>query len=281
MKSKIGIVILAAICVGLLVALFATKKSAEDQRKSDEDQILQFSNDLVTANSSINDLNQVNLMLTNDLSASHQSFAEVSNNLAQAASALADMKASLQGAEDEITNLNSRITDLEAQNKTLDDRAATLAGNVQTLDSQIAVTQAKLTSSETNNEFLTAELHKQMAQRAELEHKFNDLDQVRAQVKKLRDEMFVARRLEWMNAGTSPGTQPKGAQLLMQRTPASTNAARSSQYDLNVEVGSDGSIHVIPAPTNSSDNAAQAAARAALLKEMGDTNATAAPSAAH
>ena len=280
MKSKIGIVILAAICVGLLVALFATKKAAEDQRKSDEDQILQFSNDLVTANSSINDLNQVNLMLTNDLTVSQQSFAEVSNHLAEASTALDEMKASLLGAEDQITNLNSRITDLEAQNKTLDDRAATLAGNVQTLDSQIAATQAKLTASETNNEFLTAELHKQMAQRAELEHKFNDLDQVRAQVKKLREEMYVARRLDWMNAGTSPGTQPKGAQLLMQRT-TSTNAARPSQYDLNVEVGSDGSIHVIPTPTNSLDAAAQAAARAALLKEMGKTNATTSPGATH
>ena len=88
----------------------------------------------------------------------------------------------------------------------------------QTLDSQIAATQAQLATSETNNAFLTAELQKQMAQRAELEHKFNDLDIVRAQVKKLRDEAFVARRLQWMNAGTSPGTQPKGAQLLMQHT---------------------------------------------------------------
>jgi chromosome segregation ATPase len=252
MKTKIGIVILTVICVGLLIALIATKKAADDQRKSDADHILQFSNDLVTASTSINDLNQVNLMLTNDLATSRQTLAEVSNNLAEASSALADTKASLQGAEDQITNLNSRITDLEAQNKTLDDRTTALASTIQTLDSQIAATQSQLATSETNNAFLTAELQKQMAQRAELEHKFNDLDTVRVQVKKLRDELFVTRRLQWMNAGTSPGTQPKGAQLLMQRTTnTSTNTARSSQYDLNVEVGSDGSIHVVPPATNS------------------------------
>jgi hypothetical protein len=48
----------------------------------------------------------------------------------------------------------------------------------------------------------------------------------------------------------------------MQRTPASTTSAAkaaaaktapaktASPYDLNVEVGSDGSVHVIPAATN-------------------------------
>jgi hypothetical protein len=60
--------------------------------------------------------------------------------------------------------------------------------------------------------------------------------------------MFVARRLEWMREGTDPGSQQKGGQLLMQRT-ASTNA-RPPHYNLNVEVSSDGSIHVIPSPTN-------------------------------
>ncbi len=120
-----------------------------------------------------------------------------------------------------------------------------------------------------------------MAEKAELERRFNDIDDVRAQVKKLRNELFEARRLEWMNAGINPDNQPKGGQLLMQRAPAvpvKTSGTASApkpapQYDLNVEVGSDGSVHVIPATTSSQDTAAQAAAREALLKEMGGTNA--------
>ena len=59
-----------------------------------------------------------------------------------------------------------------------------------------------------------------MAQKAELEHKFNDLDEVRGQVKKLRDELFVARRLEWMREGIDTATQHKGAELLMHTPPA-------------------------------------------------------------
>lgn len=141
------------------------------------------------------------------------------------------------------------------------------------LDALIIVTKHKLANSETDNAYLTAELQKQLAQKAELQRKFNDLNVVRAQVKKLRDELFVARRLEWMANGADPSTPTKGAALLMRRTPApaatvsvspaspasaSAKAAASatspakpaSPFDLNVEVGSDGSVHVIPPATN-------------------------------
>jgi hypothetical protein len=106
---------------------------------------------------------------------------------------------------------------------------------------------------------------------------------VRSQLSKLRTELFEARRLQWMNAGNNPDRQPKGGELLMRRTLPSGSppsaATKSSlrpatPYDLNVEVGSDGSVHVIPETPSPQDTAAQAAARAALLKEMGTTNAS-------
>ena len=131
----------------------------------------------------------------------------------------------------------------------LDQRAAALTNAIASLNAQIADTQQKLAGSETNNVFLEKELQRQTAARAELESKFNNLSTVRAQVKKLKDDLFVARRLEWMREGADPASQQKGAQLLMQRT-APTNATRPPHYDLNVEVSSDGSIHVIPSPTN-------------------------------
>ena len=57
-----------------------------------------------------------------------------------------------------------------------------------------------------------------MAQKAELERKFNDVDAVRSQLSKLRTELFEARRLQWMNAGINPAHQPKGGELQMMRT---------------------------------------------------------------
>jgi chromosome segregation ATPase len=254
MKIKIGIVILAAIGVGLLIALLTTKKEAEDLHKKDADAILDFSNQLTTASTSLDDLRQVNLVLTNDMVSTHQALESASNNLAETTATLADVRASLENSQGQVTNLTARISDLETENKVLDDRANSLSNAIIALDTQIADTRQQLANAETNNTFLTFELQKQVEQKAELQRKFNDLDEVRAQVKKLRDEAFAARRLEWIRDGTSPGTQPKGAQLLMSRTaqhPVPVSATNPPKYDLNVEVGSDGSVHVLPPPTNS------------------------------
>jgi chromosome segregation ATPase len=251
MKLKIGIFILVVFCVGLGIALIAIKKSAKEQHDSDAGVILDFSNQLVTANENINDLHQVNLTLTNQLAVSEQQASSLSNNLNETSSALAATKTSLQSAEEQVAALNGRIADLEAQNKSLDERAAALTNTIAALNAQIADTESKLSNAETNDIFLEKELAQQMAQRAELEHKFNDLNQVRTQVKKLRDEAFVVRRLQLMRVSA---TEQKGATLLnhpvsVTNTAPASASGKSPRYDLNVEVGSDGSVHVI-APTN-------------------------------
>jgi chromosome segregation ATPase len=249
MKTKVGMVVLIVVCVGLIVALFVTKRAMDDQVRKDADAIVDFSNQLTTATANLNDLRQVNLVLTNDLASSRQEALTFSNQFTETVGTLADTKATLQSTRDQITNLNSRIADLEAQNQVLDQRAAALTNAIASLNAQIADTQQKLAGSETNNAFLEKELQQQTAARAELESKFNNLSVVRAQVKKLRTESFVTRRLEWMREGSDPGLQQKGGQLLMQRA-ASTNTVRPPHYDLNVEVSSDGSIRVVPSATN-------------------------------
>jgi chromosome segregation ATPase len=254
MKMKIGVAVLAAICVVLAVVLFVIKNRADDQQKKDTDTILDLSNQVTVASGKLDDLRQVNLMLTNDLAGSRQDAIAFSNNLVETSAALADTKASLQNAQDQITNLDARVADLQAANQALDQRAADLTNTIASLNSQISFTQMKLVTSETNNAFLEDELKRQIAEKTELQRKFNDLQTVRTQVKKLRDDALTSRRLEWMRQGIDPSTQLKGGQLLMQRTPpvntAAAPPARPPHYDLNVEVGSDGSVHVIPALPN-------------------------------
>jgi dynactin complex subunit len=256
MNAKTGMVVLVAACAGLVIALFATKKHGDDEHKKDTDALLDFSNQLVTATANLDELRQVNLLLTNDLAASQQQILSLSNSSAETSNALTDTKSSLQSAQSQITNLNDRLTDLQAQNQVLDERANSLSNVIADLDAQIAETRQKLAHSETNNAFLDAQLKQQMTQKAELERKFNDLNEMRSQVRKLREELLIARRLEWMRAGTDPTAQAKGAQLLMQHlaTATLTNNAtargRNSLFDLNVEIGSDGSVKVSPAATN-------------------------------
>jgi hypothetical protein len=137
---------------------------------------------------------------------------------------------------------------LTTQNQVLDQRAAALSGAIAGLNAQIADTQQKLADSETNNTFLEAELQRQTVARAELEGKFNNLTVVRAQAKKLKEDLVVSRRMQWMREGTDPAMLAKGGQQLMQRTAPAP--ARPPHYDLNVEVSSDGAIRVMPGTTN-------------------------------
>lgn len=251
MKNKIILVILAVVCVGLLIGLFAIKKQGEEQHSTDMNSIVDFSNQVVNAGSQINDLKQVNLALTNDLASSRQQFLDVSNNLVTTAATLATSQSDLAGAQSQITNLNTRVADLEFQNKTLDERVNELTNTIAQLNSQITDTQQKLVASGNANAYLQQELQRQMAQKAELEHKFNDLDELRQQVKKIKNDLFTARRLQFMKNDVS---QKKGSELLVQRnTPPTNSPAGLPGNGLNVEIGSDGSVRVIPplgTPTN-------------------------------
>jgi predicted RNase H-like nuclease (RuvC/YqgF family) len=254
MNTKIGIAILAVACFGFAVALVVFKHQADMQQTESANTIADFSNQIVKANVNIEDLNQANLNLSSDLATNREMSLALSNQLAETAVSLATTTVSLQDAQQQITNLNGRISDLEAQNQVLDQRASSLSNTIAALDTQITLTQTKLAASETNNAFLDSQLKEQIAQRTELERKFNDLAQVRTQVRKLRDDLLVERRLAWMRAGIDPNKPLKGGQLLVQRPPPAANAAPaagSTLYNLNVEVGSDGSVHVIPPLTNS------------------------------
>jgi chromosome segregation ATPase len=254
MKLKVAIVVLALACVGLAIALITINKQSEEQRAKDVDAIVDFSNQVVHVNDQLKDLGQVNLSLSNSLASSRQELAlsaeqmaQLSNTLAAARATLDSTSNSLISAEEQVTNLNLRIVDLEAQNKALDDQAEALSNRVVALTAQIEDTKVQLAISETNAAFLQSELQKQLAQRAELEHKFNDIDELRAQVKKIKDEMFVARRLELMKYDTGG---KKGGELLMSHNSALVGPPPArpgvSNYDLNVEIGSDGSVRVIP-----------------------------------
>ena len=181
-------------------------------------------------------------MLTNDLAASRQDPA-FSNQFAETSGAC-PAPGPRSKAPRTRSPASTTASPVWTQNQVLDQRAAALSNAIASLNAQIAETQQKLADSETNNTFLEKELQRQTAARAELESKFNNLTVVRAQVKKLKDDLVVARRLQWMREGTDPSCSKKAAQLLMQRTAPAP--LRPPHYDLNVEVSSDGSIRVIP-----------------------------------
>src|ERR1035438_3944050 len=89
MKIKVVIVILAVACVGLGIAIFTTKKQADDLHTTDVRSIEDFSNQVVAADKQINELGQVNLTLSNDLAVAQAQLALTAEQVLQLSNSLA------------------------------------------------------------------------------------------------------------------------------------------------------------------------------------------------
>ena len=72
---------------------------------------------------------------------------------------------------------------------------------------------------------------------------FNDLAVLREQVRKLKEELSVARRLDWIRRGIYGSRDQKGAEMLAKpaAVPASAPAANA---DLNVEIKQGGGVKI-------------------------------------
>jgi chromosome segregation ATPase len=256
MKNLIGVIILAVVCLGLAVVLISTKKQATVEKLKDVETILDHSNKLVKTTGDLIEQRQVNSQLTNDLTSTRtelsstrgeyaREYANLTNKFTAVAGALSNTEATLKASQTAVAMRDQRIAALETQNRELDDKAIGLSAALTNLTAQIEDTQRKLAASEGDKAFLEKELKRMMAEKAELERQFNDLAVLRAQVSKLKEELSIARRLDWLRKGLF--SDEKGAQKLMQGTP---QEVRTNQFDLNVEVNADGSVSVIPPLTN-------------------------------
>ncbi len=250
MKNLIGIIILAVLCVGLGVVLFTTKKQVKEEKAVTTNTILSLSNDVVKTSGYLTEQQQVNTMLTNDLTAARTEFAKLTNKFTDVAATLTKTEESLKASQTAVAERDQKISALESQNRELDEKAIDLSAALTNLTTQIAETQRKLDSSEGDKAFLQEELKRLIVEKAELERQFNDLAILRTQVSKLKEELSIARRLEWIRKGLFASDEQKGAQKLMKIRSQQPTPPPSSIYDLNVEVESDGTVKVIPPLTN-------------------------------
>jgi chromosome segregation ATPase len=257
MKNRIGVIVLVLLCVGLGIALVAITRQTSTQHHQEVERNNVLSNDLVETSRKLDDLRQVNVVLEADRAKQKRAFEELTNgytkmtvNLMQASNELARSEVSLKASQEETARRDARIAELEAQNQALDKRALELSTAITNLTVQITETKRKLAASEGEKGFLEGELKRLMAEKAELERQFNDLTVLRAQVAKLKEELSIARRLEWIRRGLFAGSDEKGAQKLMQGPSSAQPKAAPPAYDLNVEVTTDGSVKVIPPLTN-------------------------------
>jgi septal ring factor EnvC (AmiA/AmiB activator) len=250
MKSRIGLVILILLSVGLVIALISSHQEALKVQRESNDRILSLSNEWVTASGQLEEQKQVTTMLEKDLETQKRAFLELTNDYAQAATDLTKSADSLKAAQAEIAKRDARINQLEAQNQELDKKAVDLTSSLTNLTAQIAETERKLASAEGDKAYLEKELKRMMGEKTDLERQFSDLTILRAQVSKLKEDMIIARRTEWIRQGIAAGSQEKGSRKLLQGASVAPRPGPRQNYDLNVEVSADGSVRVVP-PTNS------------------------------
>lgn len=252
-------IVLILICVGLGIGLIWSRKTATEQRATDFDRIGSLSNQVVNTRADLEKQRQVNSELENDRARQTENLRSLTNQFNETSTSLEKTSATLKATQEEmarqVAQRDARIAELESQNQALDQRALDLSTSITNLTAQIDETQKKLLASEGDKAFLEKELQRLMTEKAELERQFNDLAVLRAQVAKLKEELNISRRLEWIRKGLFAADTQKGAERLMHMSAQSatnnpTAPAKQPAYDLNVEVNSDGTVRVIPSDTN-------------------------------
>lgn len=250
MNSKIVATLLTLACLLLGAALFYRHNTADKDKKKDVATIQHFSNQVVDVSKKLDEHKIVILSLERDVVSQSEELKTYSNKLASVsanfAKTQAEAKSAAEVAKEEVRRRDSRIAELEGERDGLTTKMTDLTGSISTLETEIADTQRRLEDSEGDREFLLKELKRLQAEKSDLERQFNDLAMLREQVRRLRDELSVSRRLEWIRRGLYGSL--KGGELL-RRGLASAVSDRPS-YNLDVEVRRDGGATVL---TNAPD----------------------------
>jgi len=254
---KAAIVILIICTLGLGGALLWRHNEAIKQQKTDFEVKKELTNSLDVARTKLEELDQVNMLLKTNLNERSYELTSTSNTLTKTMADLSKTQKEAQAAADaakaEMVKRDQRISELESQNDALDKQAIDLKTAISGLEKSIADTEKKLAASEGDREFLLKELKRLQTEKAELERQFNDLSLLRTQVAKLKEELSIARRLEWIRMGIYGTQNQKGAEKLMQ---ANATPVSPSPFNLNVELKQDGSATIISGQTNAPPKAA-------------------------
>ena len=241
------VILAAAFGVGLIVV----NNKWKEEKQHDVAHIAKLSNDVVTTQQRLNEQQQVNLTLETNINSLKKDIQTVSNKLTGTETSLAsttatltkvqaEAKAAAEAAAAEMAKRDARIKELEGQNDDLTKKMVDLNTSLGNLEKQIADTERKLAASEGDREFLLKELKRLQAEKAELERQFNDLAVLREQVRHLKEELSIARRLEWIRRGIYSTQGQKGAEALTK--PAVAPTEKTNQLNVELRQGEPGKV---------------------------------------
>lgn len=241
MKDKASIIVLIIVAAGLGVGLIVVSNKAHREKQDLNDKLSVQSNTVTTIKASLAELEAVNQALETNLATTR---ADYSNKLSVSDASLrstqenlekikAEAKAQADADIVEIAKRDKRISDLETQNQDLDKQAADMRGHISGLETQISATKDKLARSEGDRDVLLKELKRLQAEKTVWENRFNDLAVLQHQVRKLKDDLALARNLDWIRRGIYDTFAEKGGERLIHPT---YNLPPQASPTVNVEL---------------------------------------------
>ena len=249
MNAKtLSLLLLTVVTLGLAGFLWKTMDEAKQERQKLTEELLNRSNEVVRTEGKVNELKSVNTHLETTLARKSDELSSYSNKWSSTTQQLAKTeqlaKDAAAAAEAEIAKRNSRINELSGEKDELSKKMEGLNVEISGLNTQIKDTETKLAASEGDRALLEKELKRLLAEKAELERKFNDLAVLKKQVQKLKDELSISRRLEFIRKGLY-GFDKKGAEVLNEGVrPKTVGSNAAPGLVLNATVGTDGSAKV-------------------------------------
>lgn len=244
---KAAFVLLIVVALGLGVALMMRHDQATKVKQQDEQIKSVLSNRVEETQAKLDEAEKMTVFLQTNLTLKGEELSATSNSLTKIAADLARTQKKMQeeanAARAEIERRDQQITQLTSQTNQLTMKMDDLTSNIDKLSKLIGETERKLLASEGDREFLLKELKRLQTEKADLEKQFSDLSVLRTQISKLKEELSVARRLEWIRMGIYGMQDKKGAERLMNPT---TPGSKTNNFDLNVELRQDGGATIIP-----------------------------------
>lgn len=227
MNTKVFAGVFFFVSAGLAFWLYRTDQRATSERAAAARVAGTLSNEWVTAAQKLSEEQKVSARLNTDLSAKLEELGVYSNRWTYVATELnrteSEAKAAAAAARAEIEKRDQHITGLENEKDELGKKMNDLNGQIGSLSGQIRETERKLAASEGDRDYLKTELKRLLVEKSELERKFADLALLREQVKKLKEELSIANRIDFIRRGLY-GTATKGATMLQNgiKNPAPT-----------------------------------------------------------
>lgn len=252
MSGNKGSLLLGLVCVGLIGGLIYRHIRAVRQDALNQQRIQTIESELTETTVSLDQSQQTNTVLRSELTETsaelagiRQQYQALSDDLVKetvrADAAVLETRTALE----EVADRDLQIKELVAERTQMTQRVETLNRSMESLQSRIDEAEFKLTASDGDREFLLRELKRLQTEKAGVERQFNDLSMLRAQVNKLRNELTISRRIEWIRKGLAGGANRKGAELLVTgfQTPVT-----HTNYNLNVEINQSGGIKILELP---------------------------------